>query len=62
MAHATGGDVASWVESFLLETLVAVAPGSAFGRTGEGWIRVCLAADPAALEHGLRALPAPVRG
>ncbi|KQQ10754.1 pyridoxal phosphate-dependent aminotransferase [Rathayibacter sp. Leaf296] len=61
MSHATGGDVASWVESFLLETLVAVAPGSAFGRAGEGWIRICLAADPADIEHGLRTLPAPVR-
>jgi aspartate aminotransferase len=61
MSHATGGDVASWVEAFLLETLVAVAPGSAFGRTGEGWIRICLAADPADIEHGLRTLPAPVR-
>ncbi|NQX14585.1 pyridoxal phosphate-dependent aminotransferase [Rathayibacter sp. VKM Ac-2857] len=59
VSHASDGDVASWAESFLLETLVAVAPGSAFGRTGEGWIRVCLAADPADLEHGLRALPAP---
>ncbi|MCM6763756.1 aminotransferase class I/II-fold pyridoxal phosphate-dependent enzyme [Rathayibacter sp. ZW T2_19] len=61
LSHATGGDVASWVEAFLLETLVAVAPGSAFGRTGEGWIRICLAADPADIEHGLRTLPAPAR-
>lgn len=61
VSHASEGDVASWAESFLLETLVAVAPGSAFGRTGEGWIRICLAADPADIEHGLRALPAPAR-
>lgn len=59
MSHATRGDVAGWAEEFLLESKVAVAPGSAFGRTGEGWIRVCLAADPADLDHGLGLLPAP---
>ncbi|MWV50281.1 aminotransferase class I/II-fold pyridoxal phosphate-dependent enzyme [Rathayibacter sp. VKM Ac-2803] len=59
VSHASEGDVAGWAEAFLLETLVAVAPGSAFGRSGEGWIRICLAADPADIEHGLRTLPAP---
>lgn len=59
MSHVTRGDVARWAEDFLMDAKVAVAPGSAFGRTGEGWIRVCLAADPADLDHGLGLLPAP---
>jgi aspartate aminotransferase len=58
--HASGGDVAEWAERFLLERRVAVAPGSAFGRAGEGWVRVCLAADPALLFEGLGRLPDPV--
>jgi len=59
VSHATGGDVASWAERFLREKRVAVAPGSAFGRSGEGWIRVCLASSEADLRAGLGALPAP---
>jgi len=59
VSHATGGDVAEWALAFLQRERVAVAPGSAFGRTGEGWIRVCLAADPEDLRHGLGALPTP---
>ncbi|PSL39653.1 aspartate aminotransferase [Labedella gwakjiensis] len=59
MSHATGGDVATWAERFLLEHRVAVAPGSAFGRSGEGWIRVCLAADRPRLLEGLSKLPRP---
>lgn len=59
MSHASNGDVASWAEGFLLEQRVAIAPGSAFGRSGEGWIRVNLATDKAALLEGLGRLPAP---
>ncbi len=59
VSHATDGDVAGWAERFLLERRVAIAPGSAFGRSGEGWIRVCLAATRADLLEGLRRLPAP---
>jgi aspartate aminotransferase len=59
LSHATGGDVATWAERFLLERRVAVAPGSAFGRSGEGWVRVCLAADRERLLEGLALLPAP---
>ncbi len=58
VSHATQGDVAGWAERFLLHERVAVAPGSAFGRSGEGWIRVCLAADQADVLEGLRRLPA----
>jgi aspartate aminotransferase len=59
VSHATGGDVAEWSLEFLQRERVAVAPGSAFGRTGEGWIRVCLAATPEDLRHGLSRLPRP---
>ncbi len=59
VAHASAGDVATWAERFLLHDRVAVAPGSAFGRSGEGWIRVSLAADLSTLLEGLGRLPAP---
>jgi aspartate aminotransferase len=61
VSHASGGDVAAWAERFVHEAGVAVAPGSAFGATGEGWIRVCVAADRAELLEGLRRIPAPPR-
>jgi aspartate aminotransferase len=59
VSHATGGDVAGWAERFLLRERVAVAPGSAFGRSGEGWIRLCAAAAEADLLEGIRRLPVP---
>ncbi|MFD1722188.1 pyridoxal phosphate-dependent aminotransferase [Amnibacterium endophyticum] len=59
VSHASDGGVAGWAERFLLEQRVAVAPGSAFGAAGEGWIRVCVAADRATLLEGLSRLPAP---
>jgi len=59
VSHATAGDVAAWAERFLLHERVAVAPGSAFGRSGEGWIRLCLAATQADLLAGIAQLPAP---
>jgi aspartate aminotransferase len=59
VSHASQGDVAEWALALLQRERVAVAPGSAFGRSGEGWIRVCLAATPADLRRGLGALPAP---
>ena len=59
VSHASGGDVAAWAERFLREERVAVAPGSAFGASGEGWIRVCAASTRADLLHGLALLPAP---
>ncbi len=60
VSHASSGDVAGWAERLLLGQRVAVAPGSAFGRSGEGWIRVCLAADRSDVLEGLRRLPAPM--
>jgi aspartate/methionine/tyrosine aminotransferase len=59
VSYATNGDVAEWAERFLLEQRVAVAPGSAFGRHGEGWIRLCVAADLSDIETGIRRLPLP---
>lgn len=59
VSYTTEGDVAAWAERFLLHELVAVAPGSAFGRSGEGWIRLCLAATEADLLAGIARLPAP---
>ena len=59
LSHATGGDVAAWARRFLLEQRVAVAPGSAFGAAGEGWIRVCVASSREALLTGLARLPGP---
>lgn len=59
LSHAADGDVAGWAESFLLRHRVSVAPGSAFGRSGEGWIRVSLAAEEAVLLEGISRLPAP---
>ena len=56
--HVSNGDVAAWAERYLLEERVAISPGSAFGRTGEGWIRVSLAADRDVLLTGLDRLPA----
>ncbi|HEY0259019.1 MAG TPA: aminotransferase class I/II-fold pyridoxal phosphate-dependent enzyme [Lacisediminihabitans sp.] len=59
LAYAADGDVAGWAERFLLREHVAVAPGSAFGRSGEGWIRICLAANRERLLEGLGRLPRP---
>jgi aspartate aminotransferase len=61
VSHVSRGDVAQWAEDFLREERVAVAPGSAFGRSGEGWIRVCLAASEETIVRGLTAIPVPAR-
>ncbi|MDN3494419.1 aminotransferase class I/II-fold pyridoxal phosphate-dependent enzyme [Planococcus sp. APC 4015] len=57
VSHVSGGDVMAWCERFLDEQGVAVTPGSAFGASGEGWIRVCVASDRTSLLEGLRRLP-----
>lgn len=59
VSHVSGGDVIAWCERFLDEAGVAVAPGTAFGASGEGWIRVCVASDRDELLEGLRRIPAP---
>jgi len=55
--HAAAGDVAAWAEKFLLTERVALAPGSAFGARGEGWVRVCFAGDPDLLAEALSRFP-----
>jgi aspartate aminotransferase len=61
VSHDVGeGDVQSWAERFVTEKRVAVAPGSAFGPSGEGWIRVCAASPTSVLLEGLSLLPSPV--
>ena len=59
VSFVSGGDVDAWAERFLLTERVAIAPGSAFGRGGEGWIRVSAASAKRDLLAGLAALPAP---
>jgi aspartate aminotransferase len=48
------GDVERWALKLLRERRVAVAPGTSFGPSGEGWARVSLATDSADLIEGLR--------
>ncbi|NYF10975.1 aspartate aminotransferase [Leifsonia sp. AK011] len=57
VSGVAGGDVAEWAEGFLLDQHVAVAPGNAFGRSGEGWIRICLAASREDVITGVSRLP-----
>lgn len=38
------------------ETRVAVVPGTTFGQTGEGWVRISLATSPEELVEGVRRL------
>jgi aspartate aminotransferase len=59
MSFATDGDVDAWAERFLMTERVAIAPGSAFGRGGEGWIRVSAASAKSELLAGLATLPSP---
>lgn len=46
-------DSLAWTRRLFLETKVGVAPGSAFGPAGEGWIRLCFASSPAKLETAM---------
>jgi aspartate aminotransferase len=59
VSHASGGDVDAWCLDLLRTERVAVAPGSAFGRSGEGWVRVNLAVEAEHIVRGLKALPSP---
>jgi aspartate aminotransferase len=52
------GDVADWAVDLLRRTHVAVAPGSAFGPAGEGWVRTSLATSEEQLLDGLDRLAA----
>ena len=57
VSHASGGDVRAWVASLLETRGVALAPGTAFGSGGEGWVRIALCTETDALVEGLRRLP-----
>lgn len=57
VSHASDGNVREWAFRFLAEQGVAVAPGTAFGSIGEGWIRIALCGDRDELTHGLGRLP-----
>ena len=57
VSRLCGDDVAAWAEDLVLTAGVAVAPGSAFGRGGEGWIRISLTATADDLTTGLSRLP-----
>ncbi|MBT1002700.1 aminotransferase class I/II-fold pyridoxal phosphate-dependent enzyme [Paenarthrobacter sp. DKR-5] len=58
LSHATGGNVRAWVHGFLAEHAVSLAPGTAFGSIGEGWVRIALCGDRDQLTEGLGRLPA----
>lgn len=62
MSHVTGGDVRTWVRTFLAEQSVAVAPGTAFGSNGEGWVRIALCTDAESLLAGVGRLPEKLPG
>ncbi|MHA7210611.1 pyridoxal phosphate-dependent aminotransferase [Arthrobacter sp. MDT1-65] len=59
LSHATGGDVRAWTRRFLAEQGVALAPGTAFGARGEGWVRIALCGRTDELVEGLSRLPSP---
>jgi len=42
-------DSAAFAKALLLKTKIGVAPGSAFGPMGEGYLRLCFAREPAAV-------------
>lgn len=58
MSHVSGGDVRQWVRRFLADSGVALAPGTAFGTIGEGWVRIALCGRQQDLLEGLSRLPA----
>ncbi|GAC1382879.1 MAG: pyridoxal phosphate-dependent aminotransferase [Pseudarthrobacter sp.] len=57
VSHASGGDVRGWTHRFLADAGVAVAPGTAFGSIGEGWVRIALCGNRPELVEGLGRLP-----
>lgn len=53
VSDRSGGDVESWAVRLLEEHQVAVAPGTAFGVAGEGWIRLSLATSAEDIRQGI---------
>ncbi|HVR44059.1 MAG TPA: pyridoxal phosphate-dependent aminotransferase [Thermoanaerobaculia bacterium] len=46
-------DTVELARSLALDAAVLTIPGTAFGRRGEGFLRVSFAAEPAAIQHGI---------
>lgn len=57
VSHLSGGDVRGWVRRFLDNSGVALAPGTAFGSIGEGWVRIALCGGREELVEGVGRLP-----
>lgn len=57
LSHVSGGDIRAWTRQFLAEDGVAVAPGTAFGSIGEGWVRIALCGGRDELVTGVSRLP-----
>lgn len=57
LSHVSGGDIRTWTRQFLAEEGVAVAPGTAFGSIGEGWVRIALCGRRDELVAGVTRLP-----
>ena len=57
VSYASGGDVRGWTHRFLADSGVALAPGTAFGSIGEGWVRIALCGNRPELVEGLGRLP-----
>jgi aspartate aminotransferase len=57
VSHVSGGNVRAWTRSFLIEQGVSLAPGTAFGSIGEGWVRIALCGERDKLIEGVGRLP-----
>jgi LL-diaminopimelate aminotransferase len=53
---AFGSDDLRFIEEFFAETDVLLAPGSAFGPGGEGWVRISLSMDATGLDACLSSI------
>lgn len=53
---AGAGDSLALCKQLVREARLGLAPGSAFGEEGEGFVRWCYACDPARLDEGVRRL------
>jgi len=60
--RASGTNSRDFALRLLRERGVAVAPGTAFGPNGEGFVRISLASEPAALYEGIDRLIAGIAG
>jgi len=51
-------DSLAFCKRMVREARVGLAPGSAFGDEGEGFVRWCYACDPARIDEGVRRIRA----